>query len=259
MTHGEAQKQSASAPKGKGVWQSLKKSNLVGIGVVFLVAIPTWADQITTAPGFGPWQQGIGGEFTVTPDAALAAQLGTYSPFTMNQGGFLGSFQTFCMERNEYIIANTTYDVTLNNVTVFTGDPLSAGAAYLYEQFATGQLTDLGNVSYNYANIPVGGRTTVGFADALMLQNALWYLMNPALFGGQAGNPYVVKATAVLGNPFAADNGAHHVSILNLWTPGQPHDAQHTWQDVLVYTGVPEPSALALVAMAGLFACRRKK
>lgn len=210
------------------------------------------ADQITTAPGFGPWQQGGGGEFTVTPDAAIAALLGNYSPFTSNQGGFRGSFQTFCLERNEYILPNTTFDVTLNTVTVFSGVPLTAGVAYLYEQFATG------NLNYNYADIPVGGRTEVGFANALMLQNAIWYFMGD--YSGQANNPYVLLADGALGGAaasFAPDNGARGVKVLNLWTPGQPHDPQHTFQDVLIL--VPEPSALALISLAGLIAIRRRK
>jgi len=230
--------------------------------LVFASATTSSANQITTAPNFGPWQEGSGGEYTVTPDAPLAAQLGSYSPFTMNQGGFLGSFQTFCVERNEFISPNTTYDVTFNNVTVFTGDALSAGAAYLYQQFATGQL------NYNYANSPIyagypGSSRTAGvFYSAYYLQDALWYLMNPVLYSGQASNPYVLQADAALGGTaatFAPDNGAHHVSILNLWAPGQPHDPQHTFQDVLVYTGVPEPSVLALFSIAGLIALRRKK
>lgn len=221
------------------------------------------ADQITTAPGFGPWQIGSGGEFTVTPDAAVFAQLGAYSPFTMNQGGYANSFQTFCMERNEYISPNTTFDVTFNNITVFTGDPLSAGVAYLYEQFATGQL------NYNYANSPTyggfpGTQTRSGglFYSAYYLQNAFWYLMNPALYSGQANNPYVLQADAALGGPatsFAPDNGAHGVSVLNLWAPGQPHDPQHAFQDVLIYTGVPEPTAFTLISLAAGIAFRRRK
>lgn len=239
---------------------SLLAKTLILLNVLVWLNCTVSADQITTAPAFGPWQIGSGGEFTVTPDAALTAQLGSYSPFTMNQGGFRGSFQTFCMERNEYIHASTTYDVTLNNVTIFTGDPLSAGAAYLYEQFATGQLTDLNGTPYNYLDAPAGGRTLNGFNNAYYLQLAFWYLMNPALYSGQANNRYVVKANAaLLGGEFLPDNGTHHVSILNLWTPGQPHDPQHAWQDVLVYTGVPEPSTLALISLAALLAARRRK
>jgi hypothetical protein len=239
---------------------------LAVMGVVVLAviatAISTEANQLTTAPGFGPWQFGAGGEFTVTPDAGISALLSpSYSPFTVDQGGNRGSFQTFCIERNEYITAPTTFDVTVNNVTVFTGDPLSAGAAYLYQQFA------LGNLNYNYANASTfggygGASRNSGFLySALYLQDAIWYLMNPSMFGGQASNPYVLAANAALGgaaNSFLPDNGAHGVKILNLWSPGQPHDPQHTFQDVLIYTA-PEPSVLALVSVAALLVARRRK
>lgn len=236
-------------------FSGLPKALLLGAAIGMLALLPaSRADQITTAPGFGPWQQGSGGEYTVTPDAAIAALLGNYSPFTLNQGGYRGSFQTFCVERNEYIQGNTTYDVTLNNVTMFTATPLAAGVAYLYQQFA------LGTLNYNYTDVPAGSRTALGFANAYELQHAIWYFMGE--YSGQANNPYVLAANSALGSAaasFAPDNGSHNVSILNLWTSGQPHDPQHTFQDVLIYTGVPEPSAFALISLAGLIALRRKK
>lgn len=219
-----------------------------GIGLL-ASAISSNANQLTTAPGFGPWQVGSGGEFTVTPDAQLAAQLGTYSPFNLNQGGFSGSFQTFCIERLENIHDNTTYDVTVTNTTLFSYDPLSAGVAYLYWQFATGQLTDLGGTPYVKP-------------QAYNLQHALWYLMNPTMYGGQQDNLYVLKAAAALGGlPAAmAPAGANNfgVKVLNLWTPNQPHVAGYSWQDMLIYT-VPEPSVFALLSVAGILAFRRRK
>ena len=233
------------------VMKSLQAAALLGV----LAVVPSLrANQVTIAPGFGPWLGGAGGEFTAIADAGVLAQLGVYSPFTMNQGGYAHSFQTFCVERNEYLAANTTYDVNLNNVTVFTGDPVSAGAAYLYQQFATGAL------NYNYAN--TGGGRTTGVYGEIWLENAIWYLMNPVLYAGQASNPYVLQANAALGGvaaAFAPDHGAHGVSVLNLWAPGQPHDPAHAYQDVLIYTGVPEPTTVALLALAGLVAVRRRK
>jgi hypothetical protein len=215
-------------------------------------AVSAGANQITTASDFGPFHVSAG-EFTVMPDQSLSGLLGGYSPYTRNYVQE-GTFQTFCVERNENITPGTTYDVTLNNMTMFSFVPLPAGVAYLYEQFATG------NLPYNYVDVPVGGRTTVGFADALMLQNALWFFMGE--YSGQENNPYVVQANNALGGvnaTFAPDNGAHHVSIMNLWAPGQRHDSQHSYQDLLIYTPVPEPSTAALLSLAALLGLRRRK
>src|SRR5262249_13173839 len=88
--------------------------------------------------GYGPFQSGVGGEFTLySPD--LASYIANYAPAAQNQvAGAIPSFQTFCVEGNEYIYPNTTYDVTFNGVTEYTGTTLSKGAAYLYSQFASG-------------------------------------------------------------------------------------------------------------------------
>ena len=217
------------------------------------------ANQVTTVPGFGPYSAGDG-EFTMGTDAGLAGLLGGYSPLTRNYV-LPGSFQTFCVERNEYITAGTTYDVTFNNVTVFSGVPLSVGTAYLYQQFATGVLA-----GYNYLDTPAGSRAFGTHGSAFELQQAIWYFM-----GEYSYNPYNVYMNGsvfVPGNipgvtgtgAFAADNGAHGVALLNLWAPGQPHDPAHAYQDILVYS-VPEPATLALAALgaAALLAHRRKK
>jgi len=253
------------------VGQKFAGSNYVGLsaaailaavilaGSSFAQAQPLPPNQITTAPGFGPWIEGSGGEFTVIGSPGIAALLGGYSAYTVNQGGYQNSFQTFCVERNENISANTTYDVTFNNITVFSGVPLSRGAAYLYEQFATG------NLMYSYDNVTLGSRLTSQYS-AYNLQRAISYFMGeygtPGSYPGF--NPYLAIADAALGGDPAAflpDNGAHGVSVLNLWAPGQPHDPAHSYQDVMIYTGVPEPSALTLgfAFMGALLAMRRRK
>jgi len=222
----------------------------VAILMAMLAVVPvSRANQITTATGFGPFSVEAG-EMTVTPDAGVSALLGGYSLLTLNQGGFSGSFQTFCVERNEYITPNTIYDVTLNNVTVFTGMPLTVGAAYLYQQFAVGQL------NYNYANTPVGFRK-ISDESAYTLQHAIWYFMGEYYL--EANNPYNQLVNGLFANPFAPDNGAHGVSIMNLWAPGQPHDSQHSFQDLLIYNPVPEPSTCAILSLAALLVMRRRK
>ena len=189
----------------------------------------------------------------MAPDAQVAGLLSGYSPFARDYV-VQGSFQTFCVERSVSILPNTTYDVTVTNVTMTTGTPLSVGAAYLYQQFATG------NLLYDYANNPAGSRTS-GFHSAYYLQHAIWYYMGQ--YSYESNNPYDQLVNGLFGlGAFGADSGAHGVGVLNLWTPGQPHDLAHSYQDVLILTrAVPEPSTMMLsgLGMAALLIFRRRK
>ena len=236
-----------------------KRVLVLALSIGSLCAFSARADLFTMAPGFGPYQIGSGGEFTLIPNDAGAATLlsaASWSPLVRNYVA-AGSFQTFCVERNEYITAGTPYEVTVNNITVFSGVPLSVGVAYLYQQFATGQL------NYNYLDTPAGTRTgsvVVGgnFQDAYFLQQAMWYYMGE--YPAVAANPFETLVGGLFGaGAFAPDNGAHGVAVLNLWSPGQPHDAAHAYQDVLIL--VPEPSTLALASLgaAALLAFRKRK
>ena len=219
--------------------------------IAFVGIFSAQGNQLTVVPGFGPYDSGGGGEYTVIPDAALAAQLGPYGALSKNYVQ-LGSFQTFCVERNEYIVSATTYDVTLNNITVFSGVPLSIGTAYLYQQFALGTLA-----GYHYTDIPASSRAFAVHGSAFELQRALWYYMGE--YSYDPYNIYMNGIVALPANPFKVDNGAHQVAILNLWSPGQPHDAAHAYQDVL--TLVPEPATFALASLgaAALLAFRKRR
>jgi len=247
---------------GLGAMRS-KITLILGIFIAILAVIPIQANQVTTAPGFGPYEIGSGGEYTMITDAGVAAILGGYSNgVTMNILGLPGSFQTFCAERDENITANTTYDVTLspltNNVTIFSARPLTIGAAYLYQQFAMGTLP-----FYNFADSPLGSRAgfTGVHGNAFELQRALYFFMGE--YGFDQYNTYMNGVVPLPANPFDPYTGTQ-VRLLNLWAPGQPHDPAHAYQDVFVLTAsttVPEPSTFALASLgaAALLALRRRK
>lgn len=127
---------------------------------------------------------GYGGEFTVRDDPGGGFfDLSSYDPRTTGIGGVLG-FQSFCMETTQYTGYNVQSIIADDGRVIGGGfggssfpggDPISAGTAWLYSQFASGALT-----GYNFDDI--GGTRS---ADAGTLQNALWWLENedPAYHG----------------------------------------------------------------------------
>jgi len=179
----------------------MKKAIFLGTVVAAMTASSLFADPTVTTvgnggtyDGYGPYQTGSGGEFTLySPD--LATDISYYYSGAKNQvPGSTPNFQTFCVEGNEYIYGNSLSYVTFSGQSIYTDDPLSKGAAYLYSQFATGGNFG-GLATYSYAP---AGRS----ASAALLQNAIW-----ALMGGQEGqtaannasNPFMIAAEAQFG------------------------------------------------------------
>ena len=214
--------------------QALKKIYvLILLNVTF--AVPTLfatSYTVSTVGGYGPFQTGQGGEFTLkTSDDFLNDFVAGYANETKNQYGSTGNqpnFQTFCVEGNEHIGANTAYEVVLNDHSVYSGNYLSKGAAYLYSQFAQGTLA-----GYDYGS----GR----LASADQLQRAVW-----ALMGGQVGqslslsNPFQALTASVFGDLNAASDAAvpgdYGVYILNMWSYGHVGENAYKAQDQLIWS-----------------------
>ncbi len=210
------------------------------------LTIPTVsANTIILAPtGFDGGQHG--GEFLATTDN-------------------LGKFVTFCLEKNEGIHYGITYNTTLNTAAVLGGpnhaltpnfDTISAGTAWLYEQFRAGTLTPP----------PYLGSHNV---NAGLLQNAIWALEDEVSFASQAANPYLLLAIANNGGTFASAQADANfantlVRVLNIWGPGNPPDGNPSRyrQDVLVIIpGVPDGGTTLMLlgsALTGLALIRRK-
>lgn len=197
------------------------------------------ADLIKVEPGFGPFQFGSGGEFTVLRAGTVpSGYVGATRDFVE-----LNSFQTFCVEMHENINAGT-YEVTVGQVTRESGVTLTKGVAWLYDQFRNGFLS-----TYDYT--PVTRKFT-----AFHLQEEFWHLMSQ----GPAADPIfdpIVNAAAILGGWGVNDPsmGFLNVEVLSLWLPGQVGTRQGARQDVLfIPTGsnIPDSSSALMLFGFGL-------
>ena len=151
---------------------------------------------------WSPWHSGSGGEFSVQPGSDRAWLLGNYAPATRNQdAGNNPGFQTFCVELFVDFQPGDIMKVSLSNNRQPDGEALPQGVAWLYNQFATGQLHD-----YDYANTDNSG--TGGFASrtdsAAAVQNTIWWLMGDLSDPG-AGNEYRNLILSRYGNFATAD------------------------------------------------------
>jgi hypothetical protein len=113
------------------------------------------------------------------------------------------------------------------------GRSLSLGAAYLYYEFATGQLA-----GYAY-NVPATRQ-----ADAGLLQSAIWEFQGGQSLSGfpsYSTDPFYALATNALGAAaFSPSDGAYNVDIIQLW------DGTTAAQNQMVYLGpVPDNASTA--------------
>jgi hypothetical protein len=198
--------------------------------------------------GYGPYQTGVGGEFTFAiSDASLVSG---YISGTTRDLVSTASFQTFCVEGGENIdAAHPVYTANYNTHSVYTDVALTKGAAYLYSQFALGKLA-----GYNY-----NGTASQREYSAGLLQQAIWHFM-----GGQESqgayvdsNPFEHAAALLFGSDAGANAAANfgagendNVYVLNVWD-----DQNKAAQDQLIYTtgaipnsiGVPDGGTTAML------------
>jgi hypothetical protein len=215
----------------------------------FLTA-PVMADQVTmyyrNVDGHNPgdYRTGDGGEFVAQMADSWSFALGNYASTTHDQAGYDNSFQTFCLERNEYIYDGRTHDFDISLAAWKGGlggpspDPISKGTAYLYKQFATGQLT-------GYSYDPGPDRQN----SAGLLQNAIWALEQELDAPSKGDNTFwdlVVDKFGVdsSGAPLAMDDASagYGVRVMNL------HDCvEPVFQSQLVLVPVPAAALLGFL------------
>lgn len=198
-----------------------KKVGMLAIGVILsaMFAVSSHATTITFSHAAG--YPGGAGEFN--------AVLSNGHPL----------FQTFCLERNEFITMGTPYDFNISMAAVNGGfgggspDHISSQTAYLFTNFFHGTLGD-----YSHSG-----------ADQKALQYAFWYLEEEVSYADAFG--FGAKKWIDLANANA--NGTYYdVTVIN------PYEGRTQKQSVLF---VPEAGAMILFGsgLMGLIGYRRTR
>ncbi|MEJ2703841.1 MAG: hypothetical protein P8Z79_15505 [Sedimentisphaerales bacterium] len=184
------------------------------------------APTVTIEPGL--YQVGSGGEFKVVVNEELpGCAAGT-------------SFQSFCLERNEYISFGHTYYVNVNDAAVNGGcggpspDPLDPRTAWLYNEFLDETLP-----CYDFDG---AGR----LYSAYSLQRAIWFLEDELQCIPEDGLAYEFVEMAGASD-WCLNGYTGDIRVLNLYA--NP-DLTGFRQDVIGrVAAVPAPGALSLCAI----------
>jgi hypothetical protein len=221
----------------------MKKMMMTVAMIVFLVVAGSgWANEITINR-FAGYYSGSGGEFNITGMGAATNSL--YN----NNALLYGGFETFCLERYEYISPGSKYyaEISSTNSTASTSygnDPISQGTAWLYSLFAEGTLS-----GYNYTS--GSGRA----ASAAALQETIWWLEGETAY--TPTNPYFYNLAATqFGGASNAKltvaGNTYGVGVLNLYVDSTKRANR---QDQLILTNpgppttVPEPATMLLLGL----------
>lgn len=221
----------------------MMKKGIFGFVACTLMAASAFATPTVKVYQQGSYSSGNGGEFTANMFSGWDWDpLQYYSDSTKNIGDYDPSFQTFCVETNEYFYQDTTYDVLFGDRAILgdggggpDGDPISIGTAWLYHEFQKETLA-----GYDYT--PGGGRE----ASAGALQVTLWWLEEETGYG-DPNNIFSQAVIAKFGgvdNARANNNWTYPVAVMSLWAQGHAGDTAYCKQDMLVC--IPAPGAILL-------------
>jgi len=198
--------------------------------ICLLAAASAAAVPTVTVTRKSGYYSGNGGEFTLSPNQDLE-----------NITAETGPFQTFCIEKQEYIGLGGTYDVIVSTEAIggginngpdgpLGGDPLDPMTAYLYTQFRAGTLA-----GYNYTPGPER------VASAGALQRVIWFIEDEASQMWLPGSLEDIFYTAAQNSGWT---NIGNVRVLNLYAPTHLGDKCYAKQDQLVL--VPAPGAIML-------------
>jgi hypothetical protein len=237
-----------------GAFTAVLFSSITKTGNTYTVT-PTPVPSGYAASALGSIAHGqISGYSSPGGDGGSATDVGD-NPFVGDPG-----FETFCIENNVDFYVGNYYDYTIGlsvqqsglSANGHTISSLTYGAAWLYEQYATGAIK----------------LTTT--AETGQFQEALWYLQgqpNDSNVGDfSPSNTYYLdvlgKMSATIAQTGITGSDPYGVQVLELTGPaGSPNGTGAIAQDQLIYTGVPDTAATVMLFAFGLgaLACLRQR
>ena len=213
----------------------------IALGVVVGASVMAGPTQLRFHDVMKWGQTNSGGPFEAEPIG-----FGAYAVQGLGElGAAAGNYLTFCVELNEHIGNNTTYNAKVNTSAVNGGvgggnpDPLDARTAFLYTAFLKGTLD---NKLFAFSGDSVSYGTAV-MGEAV--QEAIWFVENEITnVSGIAAKIVAMADAAVATNGEWFGKGIGSVRILNLTDANS-----EAKQDQLVLIPLPAP---ALAIFAGL-------
>lgn len=244
----------------------LASKGLAALALLIIAGSGAYANPTLTLSTNSYSDVSLGGEFTVSGSGLSTA---SYAASTSSAFG-AGDFSTFCMAYNEDFVPGSTFGYSLSSTTFGNGSnpnvPLTQGAAYLYSQFASGNL-----LNYDYTNGSSGQFTSRANA-AEALQIAIWWVQGLDTGGiynegapvPNSGDNYYVNLLTGLGTGWATTVAAPNydgVSVLILDNSNSNDGTTPYSQPQLYYNNVPDNGATVLllgIALLTLVAVKRQ-